>query len=148
MMLLIEGITAGASCLIEPDVCSAHCYSFAKHFLASVCPHLEVLSSLCWGTHTGSSVPLSSWHTFTKLSSRASPPAIGRVPLGDLSVNSSGWISAYVSISWSSCSVKACLEVGSGELCHTQVKLRGKVTGSSLLLLEPCVLILLPFLYF
>lgn len=98
MMLLIEGLTAGASCLIEPDVCSAHCYNFAKHFLASVCSHLEVLSSLCWGTHTGSSVPLSSWHTFTKLSSRVSPPAIGRVPLGDLSVNSSGWISAYVYI--------------------------------------------------
>lgn len=69
MMLLIKGLPVGESCLIEPDVCSANCCDLVKHFLASVCSHLEVLSLPCWGAHIGSSVPLSSWHTFTKLSS-------------------------------------------------------------------------------
>lgn len=69
MMLLTECLPVGESCLIEPDACSANRCSLVKHFLAGVCSHLGVPSLPCWGAHTESSVSLSSWHTFTKLSS-------------------------------------------------------------------------------
>lgn len=51
MMLLTKAIPVGESCLIEPDVCSANRCNRVRHFLASVCSHLGVLSLLCWGTH-------------------------------------------------------------------------------------------------
>lgn len=147
MMLLTEGLPLGESCLIEPDVCSANCCNLVKHFLASVCSHLGVLSLLCWGTHTGSSVALSSWHTFTKLSSSV----VTSSHLHSVIVGPEG---QPIQVGYQSMSLYPSLAiqsehapgVGSEELGHAQVKLREKVTDSSLLLLEPCLLLLFPFL--